>query len=340
MTTHEPPHGQAANDTHRRLAVGDPDTAQTKRLATTTQGPSERADPPHGQGTHDTQCPLAVGGPDRPAGAGSVSPPKDAAPRLADGFLLLAAEVVDDLERVRIANANRLRIMTTDEPDPDGIHRGYGLTLDHPDVARLAGIVDAMATLEKQAVKGLEKRMRAHPLGPWAKAQKGLGDKQIARLLAAIGDPYWNTLHNRPRTVSELWAYCGLHTLPTTDQGRADDQIAIVGGGGQTGSDPDQPPAVAQEFGVRVAARRRKGQRANWSNTARMRAHNCAVSCVKQPNGTPYRDVYTARRAHTATTHPDWTDGHSHHDALRILAKRILRDLWRAARDHHQEPTP
>jgi hypothetical protein len=48
--------------------------------------------------------------------------------------------------------------------------------------------------------------------------------------------------------------------------------------------------------------------------------------------------TYDARRAHTAVTHPDWTDGHSHNDALRVASKAILRDLWRAARDWHQTP--
>lgn len=44
-----------------------------------------------------------------------------------------------------------------------------------------------------------------------------------------------------------------------------------------------------------------------------------------------YRHVYEERRAHTAQTHPEWTPGHSHNDALRVVGKEILRDLWRAA---------
>lgn len=52
----------------------------------------------------------------------------------------------------------------------------------------------------------------------------------------------------------------------------------------------------------------------------------------------PYRVVYDRRRAHTAVTRPDWTDGHSHNDAVRVAAKAILRDLWRAAREFHCGP--
>lgn len=44
-----------------------------------------------------------------------------------------------------------------------------------------------------------------------------------------------------------------------------------------------------------------------------------------------YRLLYEQRRAHTATTHPEWTAGHSHNDALRIVGKQLLADLWEAA---------
>jgi hypothetical protein len=49
----------------------------------------------------------------------------------------------------------------------------------------------------------------------------------------------------------------------------------------------------------------------------------------------PYRVVYDRRRAHTAKTRPDWTDGHHHNDALRVASKEVLKQLWRAARDWH-----
>jgi len=46
-----------------------------------------------------------------------------------------------------------------------------------------------------------------------------------------------------------------------------------------------------------------------------------------KPNG-PYGEVYAARRKHTAQTHPEWSKGHSHSDALRVMMKKFLRDLW------------
>ena len=88
-----------------------------------------------------------------------------------------------------------------------------------------------------------------------------------------------------------------------------------------------------------------------------MRAYLIAESCIKQLDSqcrggqlvrddlmvpaapactcSPYRVVYDRRRAHTAVSHPEWTDGHSHNDGLRVASKEILKDLWRAARDWH-----
>jgi hypothetical protein len=295
---------------------------------------------------------------DQPTGAIEGKSPGTIAPRLADPFLSLAAETVDDLEKVRTACENRLRILigTVDDdgnplPDKDGIVRAHGLA-GHPDVERLAGLTAALKDLEHSAVLDLQRRMRRHPLGAWVKSQRGIGEKQAARLLAAVGDPYWHTLNDAPRTVSQLWAYCGLHTLPV---GHENGDTQREDADGAHSSDPGHIRSDVQLSPARVAARRRKGVRSNWSSTAKMRAYLCAESCLKQlvkpcavPDGqkwaahvagecrcSPFRVIYDARRAHTSSTHPEWADGHSHNDALRIMSKAILKDLWRAARDLH-----
>ena len=48
---------------------------------------------------------------------------------------------------------------------------------------------------------------------------------------------------------------------------------------------------------------------------------------VGAPSG-PYGEIYAERRAKTAVAHPDWSDGHAHSDALRIMMKYFLRSLW------------
>lgn len=254
---------------------------------------------------------------------------------LFDPSLAMAADVLDSLETVRIANSNRLMILTRSEADSDGEERGFGLDESHPDVARLAAMVETMKKLEHDAELGLTKQMKKHPLGPWVKAQKGVGEKQAARLLASIGDPYWHVVENRPRTVSELWAYSGLSVL------RNEEFTGPFGAG-------------ASLPGEGVAQRRKKGVKSNWSANAKSRAYLVAMSCLKQLvkpceridedsvkhvddcTCSPYRVVYDDRRAHTANTHPDWTPGHSHNDAIRVSSKEILKNLWIEAKRLHE----
>jgi hypothetical protein len=243
----------------------------------------------------------------------------------------VSAETLDDLERTRTASQNRLRQMTRTDEDKDEITRGLGMEPDHPAVIVQAGITAGLEKLEKDAIKHLEKVMKSSPLGPWVMGVKGVGLKQAARLLAAVGDPYWNDLHDRPRTVSELWSYCGYRVIEGQD-------------------------------GVGHGVRHAKGQKSNWSTTAKTRAYLIAESCLKQLSSTckhdedvvaedgtvesvrtvvhvagcscsPYRLVYDARRARTDLTRPGWSN--SHNDGLRVAAKAILRDLWRAAAKLH-----
>ncbi|GAA4391576.1 TIGR-Tas system RNA-guided endonuclease [Tsukamurella soli] len=231
---------------------------------------------------------------------------------LRDPLLGLLADAVDDLEKVRIANANRLRQLTRDEADSDGEERGFGLPLSNPVVKRLAQTVDTLEGAEHEAVLNLRRAMRAHPLAEYQKRHKGIGEKQLARLLATVGDPYWNDLHDRPRLVSELWSYSGFDVR----NGRA--------------------------------PRRTKGEKSNWSEECRKRVWVIASATPKFP-GSHYEQVYRQARVkyasagHTleckgcgttlglggpAPVGSPLADGHAHARAVRIVAKEILKDLW------------
>jgi len=282
----------------------------------------------------------------------------------------LAAEIVDDLERVRIANENRLRQLTRTEEDSDGIVRGFELDPRHPDVLRLQHLVDGLSASYDEAVKNLQKTMRAHPLGAWVKKTSGVGEKQAARLLAAIGDPYWNDgfypdpdgkidkegkvityPRDRPRTVSELWAFCGYHVLPS-GQHTIETQVPDAAGtnlhaGSHCSSDTQKTSAPG------VAARRKKGAKINWSTTAKMRAFLIAESCVKAKTS-PYRKVYDETRAKYAdAVHKvpcercgpsgkpalpgsALNPGHQHARALRAISKAVLKDLWIESKRLHE----
>lgn len=285
---------------------------------------------------------------------------------LLDPTLALLADLVDDLEGVRIATDNRLRALTRGVADSDGEVRGLGLDSTHPAVARVTKISATIAAAEHGAELALKASLRAHPLGPWMAGQVGIGEKQGARLLAAVGDPFWNSLHNRPRTVSELWAYCGLHVV-SAGRSTGDSQCPPAGGdpvpaaqarigvpspcgsgdrypgGGDTHSDS------GRLTGPGVAPARARGQRANWNGDARKRCWLVAQSCIKAVDS-PYREVYDEGRAKyadavhqvecrrcgpagkPAAAGSPLSDGHKHARAIRLQMKAILKDLWLASR--------
>jgi hypothetical protein len=334
--------GQAGSDTHASVAAVTSlannhtfvDTRGLSVVGTHSQQTNNKALP--------NMCPSAAPLLEEPTSSDAI--PKDETtvlPTLYDPALGILAQQLDDLEGLRKAQANRIRILTTVEPDSDGEMRGFGLPEDNPAVQTLNSLFDGIAALEHETVLSLQKAMRKHPLGAWQRSQKGVGEKTLARLLACIGDPYVRMDTNQPRTVSQLWAYCGLHTVPNpdfpADQGAGDTHTAAVGG------DQLQP-------NQNVSARRRKGEQSNWSTNAKTRAYLISEALVKAGvrkdpdtgeryalNGSEYGQLYIDRRKHTAVTHPEWTPAHSQNDAMRILSKRLLRNLWRAARDIHKK---
>ena len=95
------------------------------------------------------------------------------------------------------------------------------------------------------------------------------------------------------------------------------------------------PAKVWKYVGLHVtedgeAPRRRKGERLGFNAFLR----SIAIKRIAEPimkTGGPYREVYDRRRTRTGETHPDWTLGHSHADALRVTAKAVLVDAWRVA---------
>lgn len=262
-----------------------------------------------------------------------------------DALLLFWADILDDLERTRIANENRRRSLL----DPE---HGKGWPEHDPNVAIITASIDGLAKLEHQAELQLKRIMRKHPLGPWVKATKGVGEKQAARLLAAVGDPYIDSRTGTPRTVSALWAYCGLHVVPAT-QVQVGTQRPNGGGGGRGGAIPARIVANTHKTSVGVAPSRQRGQKSNWSTIAKTRTYLVAESCIKQA-ASPYRAVYDHGRAKYAdTTHQveckrcgpsgspaqpgsPLSAGHQHARAMRLVMKAILKDLWTESRRIHR----
>lgn len=236
-------------------------------------------------------------------------------------WIVEASKTVDDLESVREATANRLQLLTRSEPDSDGIIRGRGQTPFHPLVMDAQDLLDSLKVIENQAILNMKHLIRKDPLFPLIKSSVGVGEKQAARLLGAIGDPYWHAKEDRPRTVSELWAYCG---------------YSVVGGASQ---------------------KRRKGSPVNWSTEARTRAYLIAESCVKTKgkDNARYRAIYDeAREKYEDAVHGSdcvrcgpsgkpalagspLSNGHQHARAMRIVSKELLKDLWLASKAAHEK---
>jgi hypothetical protein len=266
-------------------------------------------------------------------------------PLLRDPVLGLLADTLDDLETVRIAMANRRGILTRQGPDADGQLRGHGLTFDNPEIVRLSVALESVRSAEHETVRSLERALRKHPLAGLQQRYRGLGAKQFARLLAAVGDPYYHDPLQRPRTLGELWAYCGFH---------------VVHAGGHPARETQNSAAPG------VAPTRRRGSPQNWSTNARRRCWLIAEALMKSgrrhddrrgphdPVADKYRGIYDdlrlryaeavhqvdcvrcGRAGTPAPAASALSDGHKHARALRGVAKEFLRDLWTESKSLHE----
>lgn len=203
--------------------------------------------------------------------------------------------LLDDLERVRIMNSNRIA----------AVEREYGSSLPSLDV-----IGQQVAAVEHQAELELKRAWRKHPLAPWAAEIKGCGEKLIARLIAEIGDPA-----ERPN-VAKLWAYCG-HGDPARSQkrkGMTQDELFKQG----------SPIAKKRVYLLAAQFRRTPGSyyREVYDEARKRYADRVHTKpCVRcGPSGKP------------APIGSEWSLGHQDAAALRYVGKEFLKDLWVASR--------
>jgi len=238
--------------------------------------------------------------------------------------LRIAADLFDRAQHERIAVANIIR-----RPEDGG----------NIDPVFFAAHLARLEDTEHQArlmMRRTYKRIVPTELREWQKTSRGVGDDLFARLLGHLGDPYIATPHywqgngtaralmvepSRVRTIGQLWQYAG-HGDPHRRKAKgmtADDMFAL------------------------------------GSPIVKMLVHLNAEACMKQPNGSRYRDVYLDARAkvldktHTvecvrcgpsgkpAQQGTAWSLGHQHAHALRIVGKELLRDMWLARHTHESE---
>jgi hypothetical protein len=291
----------------------------------------------------DTHSQPVGSGPTSAPAATSVAalPMGGTSRRDADLLLYLFADQLDDVEALRIATENRLRTLFSDD------EWGKGVRPDLPEAKVIIDQLDQLRAVEHGVTLALQRAMRAHYLGPWCKQTVGIGEKQLGRLLAVIGDP---ATREKP---SQLWAYCGLHVLHP-GQRRRDTHTSTAGV--DPTSDPGQLGHATHAPVAGVAPSRQRGQQANWSTEAKTRTYLIAESCMKQRTS-PFRKVYDDGRAkYTDSLHQHpckrcgpagkpaevgspLSLGHQHARAMRLVMKAVLLDLWKQAHATGTEQT-
>jgi hypothetical protein len=273
-------------------------------------------------------------------------------PFLDDWLLHMLADTLDDIERVRCANENRLRSMLT-------VH---GLTDDHPDVKLMTDMVERLQRFEHESILNLQKRVRKHPLWAVFKDERGVGEKRFARLLSVIGDPAWHEQHDRHRTCRELRAYCGLHVIETNSANRPGGSKEATGAASHPHDNNYTGSTMVSVVGV--APKRQRGVKSNWNEDARKRLWLIVDSIIManmgknadKPGRSKYAEVYEKARqvqygdalhktvcvrcgpkGKPAQIGSPLSDGHKKAAAVRKVMVEILNDLWREAYRLHNE---
>jgi hypothetical protein len=197
--------------------------------------------------------------------------------------------------------------------------------IDEPRLVDLIKGTDASRVphdrLRHEAEKEMEAAAKQLPVYPWIASVRGAGALGLATIVAEVAaikpNGEFATLADYS-SPSKVWkrlgfapydGHAGSTWKRTTWRPRsltADEWIAN--------------PFSGERYALMI-------QIATWLINAQWQSAKKAGGDVGKPTG-PYGRIYADRRAHTARTHPEWTKGHSHSDAVRVTMKAFLRDLW------------
>lgn len=232
----------------------------------------------------------------------------------------LTASILEDAMKYRIALDNRLGIESKAKI-AEKIRKGKEDTLLVPNVNAAPDMFE-YAEVMKEREKELEKLLGAQirNLPPvfveFMEETRGLNDKSFGRLLGHIGHPCWKTPKwyedhpegkkkwdgsikqvlvegkTEPRSVGQLWQYCGVGAAGKRKKGMTQDDAQALG---------NQNAGAVLEVIARNMVRNQNER---------------------------YCEYYYDAKASAAMTHPDWPDGHVNNHGLRIIKKNLLKDLW------------
>jgi hypothetical protein len=177
---------------------------------------------------------------------------------------------------------------------------------------------DTIREAREKEMKHLARRL---PVWPWVEAIRGAGDLGLATIVAETG-----SLSNYANPA-KVWKRLGFAPY----DGRAGSTWKRESWRDRTLTKEEW---IANPYsGKRYAM---MYQIALWLRNAQWIGADKTEDGEGKPNGS-YGEVYAARRAHTALTHPDWSKMHSDKDALRYMFKRFVRNLWSAWRAAEKE---
>jgi hypothetical protein len=181
-----------------------------------------------------------------------------------------------------------------------GDHHASALAACVPIVIASAVARRAFDDLRDQAEKEMRRLARTLPGYAWVQSVKGFGDLGFAIIVAETGDLAGYA------TKERVWKRLGL---------------AVISGIRQ------QRRSGAEEAAAHGYSPKRRSE--VWTiadSMFRQQWRGAKDDAPAQAAGV-YGEVYGRRKAHTATR--EWTPKHRDNDARRIMAKRLVEDLWR-----------
>lgn len=185
--------------------------------------------------------------------------------------------------------------------------------LDHFAVVVLKGVLSPIHKAKLGLERDVRPLVRSLPIWPWARAQRGCGEINLAQIEAAAVSTFYRCLADYP-TPAALWTRFGV--------GLKDGKIQKRVSGRRDGKrSQSEKTAEAIRFG--------------FSPTRRAILHNLGA-CLLRGNKGDYKKLYDERKMlETEKLVGEKTVKiHAHKRALRYIEKRFLTDLWRAWRDH------
>ena len=214
-----------------------------------------------------------------------------------------------------------------DEEDRDKINKQVKQLIKDVRAAKSTQFAEVVATsdaarlpadkLRKTNETKMEQLAARLPVAAWCDGVFGFGMLGLATIVAEAGD-----LSNYPN-VGKLWkrlGYAPYDGLAGSTWKRESWRTRAL----------TKEEWIANPFsGARYAL---IFQNATWLRNAQWIGKDKTEDGVGKPDG-HYGEIYAARRARTKITHPDWSDGHADKDAIRIMMKQFLCDLWVAWTD-------